>query len=155
MLIEYLMKYYPAGSWTTNVRLGMPHPEISRTALTPAEKRMRLITLPQADAVVILHDEVHILECLVRPEWWKILMVKVYCKLFYMTEEFKDHHDKAAIPILLTAISNPFMEWVARAEGVRVVPYRPIWIDPYFGSLRPRQITSPKIALPESEEEKE
>lgn len=154
MLLEFLLKTYPPGAWTTNVRLGMPHPEISRTALTPAEKRMRLITLPQADAVIVLRDEVHIIECLVRPEWWKILQLKVYGKLFPMTEEFKDHWDKPVRRILLTAISNPFMEWVAREEGVAVVPYRPIWIDVYLGSLPPRQITAPKISLPPTEEEK-
>ena len=154
MLMEFLLKRYPPGSWTTNVRLGMPHPEISRTALTEAEMRMRMITLPQADAVVVMANEVHIIECLVRPEWWKILMLKVYAKLFPMTEEYRPYWDFPVKCILLTAISNPFMEWVAREEGVSVINYRPIWIEPYFGSLRPRQLTAPKISLPKIEEEK-
>ena len=154
MLLEWLLKTYPPGSWRTNVRLGMPAPEIARTALTPEEKRMRLITLPMADAVILLPEAVHIVECIVRPEWWKILMLKVYGKLFKMTEEYRDYWHKPVKLILLTAIVNPFMEWVARDEGVSVIHYRPIWLDPYYGTLRPRQLTPPSITLPGSQEEK-
>jgi len=151
MLLEWLMKTYPPGTWSTNVRLGMPHPEVARVALTPEEKRMLLITLPMADAVVILPEQVHIIEALVRPEWWKILMLKVYGKLFPQTEEFKQHWHKPIDLVLLTAILNPFMEWVAREEGVRVIHYRPIWIEPYYGTLAPRKLLAPKITLPERE----
>jgi len=149
MLLEYLLRTYPPGSWRTNVRLGMPHPEVARVALTPEETRMLMITLPMADAVVTLRDRVDILECLVRPEWWKITQLKVYGRLFPMTPEYYDHREKPIRLVLLTAILNPFMEWLARDEGISVVLYRPIWIDPYYGSLRPRQVTAPKVALPE------
>jgi len=148
MLIEYLMKTYPPGSWATNVRLGMPHPEIARVAITPEERRMLTITLPMADALVLLPEEVHILECLVRPEWWKILMLKAYGKLFPLTEEFREHWHKPIKLILLTAILNPFMEWMAREEGVKVIRYRPPWIEPYYVGLRPRQRRPPEITLP-------
>jgi len=151
MLTEWLLKTYPPGTWTTNVRLGMPHPEIARVALTPEEQRMLMITLPMADAVVTLPDRVDIIECLVRPEWWKILMLKVYGKLFPMTQEFMAHWEKPIDLVLLTAILNPFMEWVAREEGVRVIRYRPIWIEPYYATIRPRQRLAPKIKLPERE----
>jgi len=148
MLLEYLLKTYPPGSWRTNVRLGMPHPEVARVALTPEETRMLMITLPMADAVVTLPEEVHILECLVRPEWWKITQLKVYGRLFPMTEEYRDHWEKPIRLILLTAILNPFMEWLARDEGVVVIRYRPIWIDPYYATLPAYRRTPPKIALP-------
>ena len=151
MLLEYLLKTYPPGSWRTNVRLGMPHPEVARVALTPEEQRMLVITLPMADAVVLLRDQVHILECVVRPEWWKITQLKVYGRLFPMTEEYRPHWEKPIRLVLLTAILNPFMEWLARDEGVEVVRYRPIWIDTYYAGLRPRQRTLPKIALPREE----
>ena len=148
MLLEWLLKTYPPGSWRTNVRLGMPHPEVARVAVTPEEKRMLVITLPMADAVVLLPDRVDIIECVVRPEWWKILMLKVYGRLFPMTEEFRDHWTKPVKLILLTAILNPFMEWVARDEGVSVIRYRPIWIEPYYGATPARVRTPPKITLP-------
>jgi len=69
MLLEFLTRMYPPGTWRTNVRLGMPHPEIARVAVTPEEQRMLLITLPMADAVVLLPERVDIIECRVRPEW--------------------------------------------------------------------------------------
>ena len=148
MLLEWLLKTYPPGTWRTNVRLGMPHPEVARVAVTPEEKRMLTITLPMADAVVLLPDRVDIVECIVRPEWWKILMLKVYGKLFPMTEEFRHERRKPIDLVLLTAILNPFMEWVAREEGVRVVRYRPIWIEPYYAGTPARVRTPPKISLP-------
>jgi len=147
MLLEFLMRTYPLGTWRTNVRLGMPHPEIARVAVTPEEERMLLITLPMADAVVLLPERVDIIECLVRPEWWKILMLKVYGKLFPMTEEFRQHWRKPIRLLLLTAILNPFMEWIAREEGVAIQHYRPIWLEPYLVTLRPRQRTAPTIQL--------
>jgi len=151
MLLEWLMRTYPPGSWTTNVRLGMPHPEVARVSLTPEERRMLWITLPMADAVVLLPDRVDIIECLVRPEWWKILMLKVYGKLFPMTEEFRPHWGKPINLVLVTAILNPFMEWVAREETIRVIHYRPIWIDQYYAGLMPRKRLPPKIKLPKGE----
>jgi len=151
MLLEYLMRTYPPGTWATNVRLGMPYPEISRVALTPEEERMLWITLPMADAVVCLPEEVHILECLVRPEWWKITMLKVYGKLFPMTERFREHWNKPIRLILLTAIYNPFMEWVAREEGVQVIHYTPPWLETYITGLRPRQRLGPTVQTAERE----
>jgi len=142
------LKTYPPFTWITNVRLGMPHPEILRVPVPPGEEVLFKITLPMADAIVLLPNEVHILECLVRPEWWKILMLKVYGKLFGMTEEYREHWNKPIRLILLTAILNPFMEWVAREEGVSVIHYRPVWLEPYLATLRPRQRTAPKITLP-------
>jgi len=154
MLLEWLLRTYPPGTWHTNVRLGMPHPEVLRYAVTPEERRMITITLPMADAVVTLPDQVHIIECLVRPEWWKILMLKVYGRLFPMTQEFKQHWHKPIHLILLTAILNPFMEWIARTEGIRVIHHRPVWLEPYYGTLRPRQLQPPKITLPGEAETK-
>jgi len=151
MLLEWLTRTYPAGTWITNVRLGMPAPEILRFAATPKEQRMLWITLPMADAVVLLPKRVDIIECLVRPEWWKILMLKVYGKLFPMTEVFRAHWNKPVRLVLLTAILNPFMEWVAREEGVAIVHYRPDWLEPYFQTLRGRQLTAPTIKLAERE----
>jgi len=125
MLLEWLQKTYPLGTWRTNVRLGMPHPKLMEPYVEPELRRMLVITTPQADAITILPTEIHIIECLIRPEWWKILMLKVYGKMFKLTERFKAHWHKPIKLILLTAITNPFMEWVAKEEGVAVIHYTP------------------------------
>jgi len=148
MLVEWLARTYPAGTWRVNVRLGMPHPEILRVSVRPEVQRMVKITTPSADAVVTLPDEVHIIECLVRPEWWKILMLKVYGKLFPMTEEFRPHWEKPISLIVLAALYDPFMEWIAREEGVRVIYYRPPWLEPYYATQPPRRKTPPSVTIP-------
>jgi len=148
MLIEWLQRSYPPGTWRTNVRLGMPHPEVVEPYVEPELRRMTVITTPQADAIAILPAEVHIIECLVRPEWWKILMLKVYGKLFSLTEQFKAHWHKPVELILLCAISNPFMQWIAKEEGIRIALYRPPWIEAYLQTLAGRKRIPPKISLP-------
>lgn len=152
MLLEYLNKTYPPGSWRTNVRLGRPSPELEALARTPAERRMLAITTFIADAVVVLPDSVDIVECLVRPEWWKVSQLKIYGHLFGTTEEYREHWRKPRRLLIVAAVTNDFCEWWARTEGVAWVTYRPIWLDEYAAATAARAMTPPTVALPGEEE---
>ena len=152
MLVEWLNKTYPAGSWRTNRRLGRPHPDLEARALTPKEKRMLMITMFSADAVVILPDRVDIVECLVRPEWEKICKLKMYGHLFGVTEDYREHWHKPRRLIILSALKNPFVEWFARSEGVTWIEYRPIWIDQYEKETPAYRVTGPSMQPPGKEE---
>lgn len=152
MLIEYLNKTYPPGSWRTNVRLGRPSPELEAMAMTPAERRMLSITTFMADAVVTLPDRVDIVEILVRPEWWKVSQLKVYGHLFGTTEEYRPHWHKPRRLIMVAAVTNEFLEWWARTEGVTWILYRPIWVDEYEATTAARAMAGPSVRLPTGEE---
>ena len=131
-LTEWLMKNYPLGSWSTNVRLGVPSPKLVEATVTPEERRALKIWTAQADAIVTLPDKVIIVEALVRPEWWKIQQLKMYGKLFKSTPEFKEHWHKPLELLLLTTVDSPFHAKMAEMEGIRYVLYQPEWIIPYI-----------------------
>lgn len=152
MLVEWLNKTYPPGTWRTNVRLGRPHPELEARALTPAEKRMLMITMFSADAVVILPGRVDIVECIVRPEWEKISKLKMYGHLFGVTGEYRAHWSKPRRLIILAAVTNEFVEWFARSEGVAWIRYRPIWFDEYAAKTPAYRVTAPSMKPPTGEE---
>jgi hypothetical protein len=149
-LVEWAARNYPPGTWRTNVRLGTPHPELIKTTLKPELQRMFMLTVPQADLVATLPDRVDIVEALVRPEWYKVSQLWAYGKLFPLTLEYKEHWHKPIRLVLLTAIVNPFYEWIAHEWGIDVVHYRPDWLETYITSLAPRKQQPPYIIPPVS-----
>ena len=142
-LVEWLMRNYPIGSWRTNVRLGVPSEELIKATISPEERRMLKIYTAQADAIVLLPDKVVIIEALVRPEWWKILQLEEYAKLFRHTPEFRDHWHKPIEKVLLTTIESPFHRAMCEERGIRVVIYRPPWILEYMATLPGRKTRPP------------
>jgi len=131
-LVEWLMRNYPAGTWRTNVRLGKVTKDFEKAALTPEERRALKLWTLQADAIVLLEDKVVVGEALVRPEWWKIWQLKEYEKAFRVTEEFREHWNKPIELVLLTTQDSPYHLAMARELGIRVVKYRPAWIEEYL-----------------------
>jgi len=149
MLIEWLLKTYPPGTWRTNVRLGRPHPEQRARAVAPEELRAFYPWMPSADAVVVLPEEVHIVECLVRPEWWKAFQLVLYEEFFRITEEYREHWEKPVRLILLSAVTNPIVTKARRKIGVRVVTWRPPYVDEYL-ALYPYRKRRPAVQRVES-----
>lgn len=133
-LIEWLGITYPPGTWRTNVALGQLRPELAEKALTHEELKYLRPFLASADAVVILPDEVHIIECMIRHEPGAIEDLLKYKKLFKETPEFARHWDKPIKLILLTPLDAPFYEEMARSFGIEVKKYRPAWILEYIHS---------------------
>ena len=135
-LLEWLWRTYPPGSWTINKRLGLPHPELTARFVDPTVSKVLVVTLHRCDAVVVLPEEVHLVECLIRNEFWKIERLKIYADQFEITEEYKKHWHKPKILILLTPLRNPFYELHSAEIGIKWVLYRPFWLETYLGGLR-------------------
>lgn len=152
MLIEYLNKTYPSGSWRTNVRLGRPSPELEAIAATPAERRMLSIVTYRADAVAWLPDRVDILEIATEPRVNKVCQLKLYGHLFGVTEEYREHWSKPRRLIIVSTVTNDLIQWFSRIEGVHWVVYVPIWWDTYEAGRRARRFTAPAMAPPTVEE---
>ena len=151
-LVEWLMKTYPDGTWTTNVRLGRPSPERAAMALTPEEERMLTVWHASADAVVVLPDEVHIVEAMVRPEWEKISKLKMYGHLLGVTEEYRPHWYKPRRLIVVAAVTNELVEWFARQEGITWIRYTTPLAEEYRRTL-PGYLRRPPSYAPVPEEE--
>ena len=138
-LTEWLGITYPPGTWRTNVALGdVKTPELM--TLTPAEARFVKQPLrPIADAVVVLPDEVHLVECKIRDDRGKIEQLLIYEYLFPKTPEYKAHWDKRIRKILLTPKDVGGLAKFLEKYGIEVVYYRPPWILEYLGSIRRRE----------------
>jgi len=138
-LIEWLGITYPPGTWRTNVALGQLRPELAEKAKTAEELKLLRPFLASADAVVILPEEVHIIECMIRHEPGALEDLIKYKKLFRETPEFSRHWNKPIKLILLTPLDAPFYEELAKDFGVEVKKYRPVWILEYLGTYRRKE----------------
>lgn len=153
ILIEYLEKHYPLGSWTTNVRVGRPLPEVEAIALTPKEKRMLEVTMPIADAVILLEDEVVILEVETEPKITSVCQLELYGHLFGTTDRFRQYWDKPRRLIVVSTIENDLLRWWANIHGVSWVVYEPIWWEEHKATRQARKFTPMPVQVPESKED--
>lgn len=141
MLVRWLMRNFPTGSYTINVRLGAVSEKVLKR-LPKTSRRFAQNYQLTADAIAFKDKKVFIIECIVRPnEWWKIQQLKTYERAFKTTPRFKDKWDWPVEKILLTTEVNPFMEAQAHAEGIRVVSFSTFETDRYRESIRKRQAT--------------
>jgi len=139
VLVRYLMETYPWGTWATNVRVGKPREELIPPGITVNMKRWFWNLEAIADAIVFLPEEIHIIETLVRPEWWKLEQLDQYEELFKMTEEFKEHWHKPIKKILLVTVVNPWLEKRAEARGIKVIKYTTYEAEMYKRTLPVRK----------------
>jgi len=133
-LIEWLGLTYPVGTWATNVRLGRIR-EINRVPpITPEEKRFLMPFLASVDAIVLLPDQVHLIEAMVRHEPGIIEDLLKYEELFKVTEEFKPHWEKPIRKIIVSPLAIPWYEEFGKRYDIQFITYRPIWILEYLGT---------------------
>jgi len=138
-LMEFLRLHYPAFSWRTNVRLGLPEEYLRVEGLTPAARRMLTRWRLELDALVILQNQVELIEALVRPEWWKIPMLLLYERLFKVTPEYRDYWHYSIRKLIVTPYEAPFYQAFAKDLGIDWAMFAPDWIKEYVDSLFPRR----------------
>ena len=134
-LTEWLGITYPPGTWRTNVPLGSTKTYNVRVR---SEAEARFLTKPFrpiADAVVVLPNEVHIIECKVREDRGKLEQLLVYEYLFPSTPEYARYKDFPIRKILLTPKPMGSFEKFLARYGIEVAYYRPTWILEYLNSL--------------------
>ena len=134
-LTEWLGITYPPGTWRTNVQLGDVKTYNIRVASEAEERFIKKPFRPIADAVVLLPNEVHIVECKVREDRGKLEQLLVYEYLFPRTPEFAAYKDYPIRKILLTPKPMGSFEKFLQKYGIEVVYYRPAWILEYLNSL--------------------
>ncbi|RLI86165.1 MAG: hypothetical protein DRP01_04735 [Archaeoglobales archaeon] len=135
-LTEWLGMTYPPGTWTTNVNVGRPviPPHVKLTK--EEEAWIKRAFVAKVDAIVLLPDEVHLVECKIRNDRGKIEQLLIYEWLFKRDEDFKAHWHKKIRKILLTPKDQGMLEEFLRMYGIEVVYYKPLWIIEYLNSLR-------------------
>jgi len=137
------MKTYPPGTWTTNVRLGRPHEEALKLIVAPEEYRALMLWAGQVDALVLLPDRAALIECTVRMEYWKLIQLLIYRKLFLATERYKRWWGLPIDLIYLTTDIAPIVKEVADDLNIKIVIYVPKWVKAYLETLPLRKRRSP------------
>ena len=139
LLIRYLMRTFPFGTWKINVRLGKVKKEVKEGIPDRYAGISKLYGLT-SDAVVCYDNKVTIIECLIRPgEWWKIEQLQTYERAFKVTEEYRKYWDWSIEKILLTTETDEFMESEAARRGIRVVKFTTSDIEYYKQSIQKRK----------------
>ena len=139
MITEWLAKTQAGKRWMTRVRLGSPRPEVPRPDMSPEELAMIGSWRRWADAIILENTKVTIVEAAIRPEPGDISKLQLYARLFPHTPEFEAWHALPVEMILLYAIEDPTVIFLAREAKIRCIEYKPTWLPSYMQILLPRE----------------
>lgn len=138
---EFLARFYPEYESRTHVHLGPSLPRVAGRFVTDPEGRLVGVFRRWADALVFLEDRVILLEVKILPQPGVISQLKLYAELIPKTPELSEHKDKWVEMLLVCAIEDSLISELARREGIRVIIFRPVWIDDYMQIVQPRERT--------------
>uniref|UniRef100_A0A6M3XLH3 Nuclease n=1 Tax=viral metagenome TaxID=1070528 RepID=A0A6M3XLH3_9ZZZZ len=129
MISEYLKENYDGFTFILNVPLGSVSEDLMRE-----EGYKRAIGLsrpfrPIADAVVILPSYLLLVEAKV----WNVVnglaKLPLYKSLVPITPELKEYMPRGTLMQLVVGWTNPNLQIMARAAGVELKVYRPLWLE--------------------------
>lgn len=139
MVAEYLQSHYAKYPYKMRVRLGSIPTELVKPGMSWQEMRMAGVWRRYADAVVIQPRKVVIIEAAIKPDPGDISKLKLYGDLFKHTPEFAPYHSAPVALELVFALEDPVVFKLARKEKIKVVYYKPEWVDEYLATLLPRE----------------
>jgi len=151
LVVEYLAKNYGKYETRTRVRVGTVPRSLDHPDLTDAERRALGVWRRWADAVVVMPTKLILIEAKIRPGPEAIAQLKLYKHLLPKTPELQAHKRKPIELVLLFALPDAAVEQLARREGIRVVYFKPRWVDDYLEELYPRERRAPITDLAEEE----
>ena len=151
LVVEYLAKNYGRYETRTRVRLGGYPKALDHPDLSEPERRALGVWRRWADAIVFMPTKLVLIEAKIRPGPEAIAQLKLYKHLLPKTPELAEHKGKPIELVLLFALEDKVVEQLARQEGIRVVYYKPPWVDEYLEVLYPRERRAPITDLAEEE----
>lgn len=143
MVTEYLAKNYNKYPSKTRVRLGSIPSELNKIGMDLSEQRMAGVWRRWADAIVFRPRSVVIIEAAIKPDPGYVSKLQLYGRLFKHTPEFQPY---ALLPVtleLVYALRDEAVIQLAREAGIRVVEYKPPWLDEYLRILYPHERRAP------------
>lgn len=147
---EFLVEYYPGQHYMTRVRLGSTHPGLPIEGLPENEKNMLGVWRRWADAVVFMPDHLILIEGAIRPSPGDISLLEVYEFLIPHTPELAEWRNRHIEKVLVYALEDPLTIALARQKGIKVIFFRPPWINDYLKALYHRERRAPlTYPLPE------
>jgi hypothetical protein len=106
-----------------------------------------------ADAIIVTPTELIILEGKIIAAPGSIAQLQLYLDLVAKTPELVPFLDRTPRGVLLVAVEDPATTALAGRWGIRVVVYRPPWIDDYLALMRAREHRAPRqVVYPDGSE---
>lgn len=147
MVSEYLVKFYAKYPCYTRVRLGSIPSQLKVRTESLAEERMKGVWRRYADAVVVKPQQIVIIEASIRPDPGDISKLKLYKHLFPHTPEFQPYTNRPIALELVYAMPDVVLQQLARDEGIKVIKFKPDWLDDYLSILYPHERRAPLTNL--------
>lgn len=141
LVAEYLAKFYPKYEVRTRVHIGYVQPRLMGKFVSEATERLVGVFRNWVDAVIIMPDKLVMIEAKILPRPGVVGQILFYEGQLPFTPEFAEHKHKPIESVLLCAIEDPRLTKFAREHGIRVVVYRPKWIDAYLKIVYARERT--------------
>jgi len=143
MVAEYLQRHYAKYPFKMRCRLGSIPAQLSGKYESQAEYRMAGMWRRWADAVVFKPDELVIIEAAIKPSPGDISQLQLYAKLIRHTPEFEPFTSLPLACELVYALEDPIVLEMARQAKIKVVYFKPDWLDDYLAILYPRERRAP------------
>jgi hypothetical protein len=134
---EFLARFYPDNESQTHVHLGPSLTRVGGRFTSDEEAKLVGVFRRWADALVFLPDRVILIEAKILPQPGVISQLQLYAELIPKTPELSEHKDKWVERLLVCAIEDSLITELARREGIRVIIFRPVWIDDYMKIVHP------------------
>jgi len=147
LVAEYIARFYPEDPSRTHVHLGMVPPRVRGRYIDDRATRLIGVFRRWADALVFLPDRIILIEGKILPQPGVLSQLKLYARLLPATPELAEHRHKPIEKVLVCAIEDPQITAMAREENVKVVTFKPAWLDDYLDILYPSEKTPSQSEL--------
>jgi len=141
LVSEFTVKFYEGYEVRFQVSIGATPRRLMGRFMTEATERLVGKFRRWADALVLLPDRVVLIEGKIVPQPGVISQLDLYERLIPKTPELQEHSHKPVEKLLVCAIEDPVVTQMAREQNIRVVVFRPKWIDDYLEIIPPREGT--------------
>lgn len=141
LVSEFVAEFYEGYETRTHVHLGSTPPRLRGRFAKPEDERLVGVFRRWADALVFMPDRLVLIEGKILPQPGVLAQLSLYERLIPNTPELAEHKDKRIEKVLVCALEDPLISTLAREEGVRVVIYRPLWIEDYLQIVHPWERT--------------
>jgi len=144
LIAEYLAANYSKYPYKMRQRLGSVPAELDLPGRDMAEYRMIGVWRRWADAVVFKPNQVVIIEASIRPDPGDIAKLQLYAKLFKHTPELEPFANRPVALELVYALEDVVIIELAREAKIKVVYFKPDWLDEYLSVLYPFERRAPR-----------
>lgn len=137
---EYVAQNYPTSRVLLQQYVGPIHPVGEKPALSAEEERAIGTGRRRADAVIILPDELHLLECYIHVNLGKLSQLMTYTQLLPLTPELENYTHLPIKGFLVGAQRDPILDQMAARFNIEVKIFRPQWVVDYFANFPARKL---------------